>query len=122
MEVEEFKYRPYRVSEFIFESLALLGGTAAGALTGFAIGAIWEVSGDGQYDRGATTALVIGGAIIGELIGFAATHTTMPDRKKGFKERKVTFNMLSPMMVPEKIPMSDKTFKRWMILNAEVSF
>jgi len=102
--------------------LGILGGTAAGALTGFAIGTIWEVSGNSQYDRGATTALVIGGAIIGELIGFAITHTTMPERRKGFKEKKVSVNILPPMMVPERIPMSNKTFNRWMILNAGLSF
>lgn len=102
--------------------LGVLGGAAAGALTGFAVGTIWEFSDNGQYDRGVTTALVIGGAILGQLVGFAATHTTMPERKINPKEKKVAVNILPPMMVPERIPLSNKTFKRWMILNAGISF
>jgi len=102
--------------------LGVMGGTILGAMTGFGIGAIWKYKDNGTYGSGATTALVIGGAIFGELIGFAASHTTMPSRKRSFKEKKITFNMLPPMMVPEKIPLSNKTLKRWMILNVGISF
>jgi hypothetical protein len=102
--------------------LGVLGGTALGALTGFGIGTIWKYGGRDSYLAGITTAFVIGGAIMGELIGFAASHTTMPDRKIMSKEKKVSVSILPPMMVPERIPMSNKTFKRWMILNAGLSF
>lgn len=102
--------------------IGVMGGTALGAMTGFGIGVIWKYSGDKSYERGAAISFVIAGAILGELIGFAASHTTMPDRKVGQPIKKVSFNILPPMMVPERIPLSNKTFKRWMILNAGLSF
>jgi hypothetical protein len=102
--------------------LGVMGGTFLGAMTGFGIGCIWKYSDTHRYDRGVTTALVIGGAILGELIGFASSHTTMPDRRTNPKEKKVSFSILPPMMIHERIPVVNKTIKRWMILNAGITF
>jgi len=102
--------------------IGVIGGTALGAITGFGIGALWKFNDNGDYERGAAISLVITGAILGELIGFVATHTKIPKRKIGQPIKKVTFNILPPMMVPERIPIVNKTIKRWMILNAGISF
>ncbi len=99
----------------------VLGGTLIGATAGFLVGGgIKLIRGDSYLKETAPVAVLFG-ALIGNLAGFALTHTTVPGKENATKEL-VSLKILPPTVNYERIPIIEKKFTSWNILNLELKF
>ncbi len=114
--------------------LGVFGGTIIGAGLFYLLSVIPDKNHESEEEEDYTIVIftdyddvysiggsIIIGAVLGTIIGYAITHTTVPGRETG-KKANISMTLLPPTVFPERVPFIEKKFTSWSILNLSVNF